>query len=139
MSPLCSSPIRPSTNPPPHHPIYPTLYDAGEPAASAIDTAFASATLFMSPCLPFCSMTVSPWFYRQSRRVGKWHSRSTWRISIPSLLSSRLPIACHLSSFVGRLVRRRRGICCSWGENLSVRLIMKTCPWPLGDSRDGKN
>lgn len=43
----------------------------------------------------------------------KAHSRSTWRTSVPSLLSAPLPIAYHPSNFVEQLVLRPRGTCCS--------------------------
>jgi hypothetical protein len=49
---------------------------------------------------------------RQPHRLSA-HSHSTWRISVPSPLFSQLPIVCHPSSFVERLVLRPRGTCCS--------------------------
>ena len=48
------------------------------------------------------------------------HLRSTWQISVPSLLFAQLPTVCPLSSFGERRVQRPRGICYScWMQVIS--------------------
>jgi hypothetical protein len=97
-----------------HSPVskqYQSIYEEADPA-SAIEAAFASATLLFSPCFPFYPEVSKP-FPRSWSSIQGMHSRSTLRISTPSLLCALLPIAYHLSSCVGQLVRRPRGTCCS--------------------------
>src|SRR5689334_18929200 len=105
-------------------PLCTLLYDDCVPA-SAIEAAFASATLFMSPCLPFCAgiMVSLVLLLSGNRPSYQAHSHSTWRISTPSRPFVPLPVSCHPSSFVEQLARRRRGICCSWIKLCQSRFL----------------
>lgn len=100
--------------------------------ASTAAALFASATLFTSPCLPFCidihqpspmyfSVHAIPAFHPCG---GQGHSHSTSQISAPSLLFAQQPISGHLSSCGERLVRRWRGTYCSYSSTCQSSLFL---------------
>ena len=111
------------------------IYDDCVPA-SAIDAAFASATLLLSPCFPFYNhATVSKGPTNVVTSHGR-HLRSTWQISVPSPLFSQLPIASHPSSFVERLVLRPRGTCCSCSKASLAPALLSAHHLNWGDRKD---
>jgi hypothetical protein len=109
-------------------------YDDCAPA-SAIDAAFASATLLLSPCFPFYNSGPLVKVHPNAAHRLRAHSRSTWRISVPSPLFSQLPIACHPSSFVERLLLRPRGTCCSCSKTPLAGTLQSARPLNCGTGR----
>ena len=78
-------------------------------AFSAAIAALASPKLFISPCLPFCSMSVSPYLVALIL-----DSRSTLQIEGPSRLFFLQLISCLLLAIFVQLEKRLRDICCSY-------------------------